>query len=174
MTLSKGELIIIKLLCDIHDKMGIAKGADSIMESIYSGNLWSIDQQLRGLLNVRENSKEAVDETHSILEMWYALENSFKHLSDEDKIKVNKATDSHKELIFPGFDANNEEHYGIATHMIKELGLYTEFAKHDLNSHCPTLAGYRRMLEVYKNYKPAYKLSSEIIIEIIDARHSKT
>ncbi len=171
MKLSDGEKIIIKLLADIHEKLGIEKDSQSdfIMESIYSGNLWSIKEELDWLLNGKDISEEIKDETFDILDMWRVIETSFNNLSDKEQSSILEATNSTNPPEFKGFDANNETHYWVAKHIIKQMKRYTEFENRELNSHCMVIDMYRRMLEEF-NKTPRGHLTPENIIQILEAR----
>jgi uncharacterized protein YfbU (UPF0304 family) len=59
-----------------------------------------------------------VTETVDILEMWRLLEESYANLPEIDRQKVQKETHRSSEIKFPGFDANNEPHYGITRYLI--------------------------------------------------------
>ena len=170
MKLTDGEKIIIELLADIHKKLGIDDSkANFIMESIYTGNLWSIKQNLDGLLGINEKSREVVDETYNILDMWRFIESSFGSLSKSEKERVRNATDSTEDPEFKGFDGNNDDHFGVAIHMIQQMGLYQEFVNRDLNSHRRVLDGYRRKLRIFKNFGPG-ELTSDMLIQILKAK----
>ena len=170
MKLSDGEKIIISMLYHIHKKLGIEEESDAefIHESILSGNLWAIKIQLSGLFD-KQNSSAEVDETLSILYMWFCIESSFNSLSPEDQAMISEATNS-KTVEFPGFSHNCEPHYEIAKYIINSLDRYTEFASRDLRCPAPTLLKYKKMLEVFDKYnKPNIPLSSDMIINILNA-----
>lgn len=96
-----------------------------------------------------EFASEITDEVHSILAMYRTIEPSIEKLSDSEV----EALDINA-IEFEGFDGNNDKHYGQASFMIKELGLYDEFRQRELNSHTSfSLAKYRKMLSVFEELR---------------------
>jgi uncharacterized protein len=91
-----------------------------------------------------------VTETVDILEMWRFLEESYAKLPDADKQRVQKETHRSSEIKFPGFDANNEPHYGITKYFIEQLHRFEHFKDHYLNSHSERLGSYKAMYRVFE------------------------
>ena len=99
-----------------------------------------------------------VKEVLDILEMWDSIEWSYKRLSDGEKRKLEEAADPYgKEPIFCGFDGNNESSYmGTALFIVNDLARFVEFRGRDLNSHCPSIDAYKRMLVAYRNIRHSH------------------
>jgi len=113
---------------------------------------------------------EDCKEVLAILEMYRAIAFSYFRLNDTKQL-----TDS--KYQFPGFDGNNEgRQYGYCSYFITELGRYQELLYgnefYDLNSHCPMLPKYKRMLEIWDGYgsiEAKMNLSQEQIEELLEA-----
>lgn len=178
MKLSPQEKLILVMLCDIQKKLGIDGEANHefIAKSIFSDNTWAIPWELPGIFGDEQfNDPPEVEAVANILEMWSQLEASYSALSAPEKSRVEtEAAPFGRVVKFPGFDGNNESHHlSIASHFIKEMGRWLEFSGRDLNSHAPSLAAYRRMLEVFDRVRESNTtdlLSVAEVIEILRAR----
>ena len=100
---------------------------------------------------------------------------SYGRLSAKDKERVEKEAEPFgKNPRFNGFDGNNEtEHMGVARFLIEDLERFSSFKKRDLNSHMPTLVGYRRMLRIFLPLRPGLTggvLTASQIIDLLKAR----
>ena len=150
MELSKGEKLILIMLCEIYEHLKIKNGTDAkfVQEAIYSGNLWGLEWKFPGIFDQIEPDPEVITEVTSILEMWSVIEASYKQLSAGDKAQIEKeAAPAGKFVEFPGFDGNQEPwHLNVAVCLVQDLGRFAEFKSRDLNSHLPLLGGYKRML----------------------------
>lgn len=153
MQLSKGEKLILLMLCEIQEHLKIHGDTNTtlIKEAIYSGNLWGLEWGMPGVFHDAETAPEVVRETVDILAMWRRLEESFGALSPSDKIALEEGLKPYALTVrFPGFDGNNESsHINAARFLIDSLGQFQGFKGRDLNAHMPTLAEYRRMLAVF-------------------------
>lgn len=91
-------------------------------------------------------SAEICTEVRSILDMYRNLQNSLRK-ADEQSELLEKA-------LFPGFDGNEETgHFSYASYLLEDLGLWQGLTGREegtWNSHHPTIDGYRRMLDVYR------------------------
>lgn len=86
-----------------------------------------------------------------------------------DALQRTKVADAH----FPGFDGNNETMFmTYARHIRKREGRfdYLDVGSPDLNSHFPSVEGYRRMLDVWKRHDKSYELKADQAKEILAAR----
>ena len=54
--------------------------------------------------------------------MCYFLETGYAKLSREGKKKVEEKVSNVSNIRFRGFDANNEENFGIAKYLVKHIG----------------------------------------------------
>lgn len=177
MKLSDGEKLILLMLSELYDKLGI-KGEiepDFIRSAIFSNNTWSLPWKYSGIPFDEQETPEIVKEVLDILDMWSFIERSYEELSDEEKEYVKKeAAPFGDNPTFPGFDGNNESsHMGIATFLVNDLDRFQEYKGRYFNSHCPSIDSYKRMLSVFEpmrrklHFKP---LSAENLVEILRER----
>lgn len=111
-------------------------------------------------------SKDECDEVISILEMFRALQHSYKNLEDKDGIEEWTVT-------FAGFDGNHET---------KQMAFARYFCKHDggrfedleigdrFSSHCQLLGRYRQMLAQWQAMGKPYDLTKEQLPAIASVR----
>ncbi|MGF1682653.1 YfbU family protein [Photobacterium minamisatsumaniensis] len=101
------------------------------------------------------------------MEMYHALQESFKMLSDENQQQVDQ-----RRLQFLGFDIATESqlvHY--VRFLAEEEGLYPQFDKadHHFNSQIPMLEKYQRMLQAWRGCPRQYHLCATEIQQIQNA-----
>lgn len=174
MKISDGEKLILLMLSELYDKLGVDGEIDPdfIRSAIFSDNLWGIRWKYSGIPFEEEKDPEIVKEVIDILDMWSFIEHSYDELSEEEKAYVEKEAEPFgKDPKFRGFDGNNEsEHMGTAYFIVNDLDRFESFKGRDLNSHCPSIEAYRRMLSVFDpirktlTFKP---LSAENIVKIL-------
>jgi uncharacterized protein len=84
--------------------------------------------------------------------MWSALHSSYKNLKSDEKKKV-KAEISGR-VSFPGFDANNEPHYGIARYLIEDLENFRASPRSKISTHI-----FRRLIDrrMHEKFEPMRK-----------------
>lgn len=155
MKLTKSEKLIILMLCDIQEKMGVQGDFDAkfIKSAIFAGQSWALDWQYGAALHDEDSNPKIVGEVCDILDMWEALEIGYEDLSSADKARVASEADPFgKDIRFRGFDGNRESgHLGVARFLVESMGRYSRFVSRDLNSHGPSIEMYRRMLNAYKS-----------------------
>jgi uncharacterized protein YfbU (UPF0304 family) len=177
MTLTDSEKLILIMLSEIHEKLGIKNAVDPnfLKEAIYSGNAWGLKWQYPGIFDAHESSDVVRTEVLNVLEMWSFIEWGYKDLSSADKAHVEKeAGPLGKDVRFRGFDGNNEaEHINVSRFLINHLDRFTDFKGRDLNSHMPSIEAYRRMYEVFEPMRNSLggggNLNASQIIEILKA-----
>ena len=177
MKLSDGEKLILLMLSELYDKLGVEGEIDPdfLRSAIFSNNIWSIPWKYPGIPFEDERDPEIVKEVLDILEMWSAIERSYQRLSDEEKSHVEKEAEPFgKDPKFSGFDGNYETDYmGIATFLVNDLDRFEEFKGRYLNSHSRSINAYKRMLSTYTlirertHYQP---LSAKDLVEILQKR----
>ena len=156
MKLSNGEKLILMMLCELYQKVGVKGEIDPkfVQQAIWSGNTWGLRWQYSGIFDGGErDANPVVSEVCDILQMWWLIESAYKDLSKADKKRIeDEVGPLGKNVRFLGFDGNNEgEHLGVARFLIEHMDRFTHFKGRDLNSHMPTLDMYGRMLKVYKS-----------------------
>lgn len=178
MNFTPQEKLILTMLCDIYDKLGVNGEVDHkfIKRSIFTDNTWSIPWELPGIFADEQfDDPPEVKEVADILDMWSQLEASYSDLNEDEKSLVKEGAAPFGERVrFPGFDGNNEgRHFSVASHLIKDMKRWSEFDGRDLNSHARSLEAYRRMLTVFgrvRENNTSDLLSAQEIIEILKAR----
>ncbi len=164
MKITDGEKLILLMLSELYDKLEVDGEVepDFVRSAIFSDNLWSIPWKYPGIPFEEQETPEIVKEVIEILDMWSFIEHCYEKLTDDEKAYLEKAADPFgKDPKFKGFDGNNEPEYmGAASFMINDLNRFEEFKGRYLNSHCPSIDTYRRMLSVFEpirnnlNFKP--------------------
>ncbi|AYV22453.1 MULTISPECIES: YfbU family protein [Vibrio] len=112
---------------------------------------------------VEDECREVID----IMEMYHAMQESNKMLSDEERNDVDQ-----RRLQFLGFDiAAEAQLVNYVRFLIDSEGLYPQFDKgdHHFNSHVPMLEKYRRMLVTWRNCPRQYHLSAAEFRQIFNA-----
>ncbi len=177
MKLSDGEKLTLLMLADMYKHLKIKNpefDPKFITTTITDDYLWGFNWQYTGIPFEKEETPREVIETADILDMWSFLERSYDDLRPAEKAKVKKATGL-TDVKFPGFDGNNESHYGIALYFVKDLKRFEHFRDHDLNSHFPSsVDGYRNMYRVFEPMRKTLanrSLNADEIASILNARH---
>lgn len=176
MQITDAEKLILTMLCDIHEKLGITNSVDPefVRSAIDDGNLWALKWEYPGVFHDSEPSPELVSETTKIMDMWSMIENSFQELSTEEKARVVKEAKLFGESPkFPGFDANNEsEHFSVARFLVEKMDRFQEYKGRDFNHHFPTIDGHRRMTGSYEP-SGARSLTADELIGLLNRRNAK-
>ena len=178
MQLTNAEKLILTMLADIHEKLGIGDGADTklLKSAIYSDNTWALSWEMPGIVaGSPDPTPPLVDEVTSILDMWSFIEEAYANFSPTTKDKIKTEADPFGSHVkFTGFDGNNEsEHLSIARFLTKDMNRFSLFQARDLNSHCPSIDSHRRMLDVFEPIRKTldgHGLSAEQIVKIMQAR----
>ena len=181
MRLTKPEKLILTMLAEIHEKLGIHDGTDTkiLLSAIYSDNTWALSWEMPGIVagNAEPNPIE-VTRVVNILDMWTFLEDAYSSFN----ASVKKTIEDQVGLLgnpvrFSGFDGNNESEYlSVANFLVNDMKRFAKFAGRDLNSHSPSIEGSLRM---YSAFEPIRKtlghvgLTSEQVISILKARYNE-
>ena len=169
MNLSDGEKLIALMLSDLYKHLNIDGEIDAefISTAIYNDHLWSIPFKYSGLDFEDNKIPEDVKEVLNIMSMWEFIEHSYSELSNTDKSEVIRlAAPFGDNPTFNGFDGNNEiDQMCIAQCIIEELNRFNQFQDRDLNSHAPSLDGYRRMLPVFKEVQSSSLYTRNVSVE---------
>ncbi len=187
MKISKSEKLILALLCEIHQELGLDKNGEIdsnlISSAINTQNTWAIEQKYDGILWEPEGeTPEDVSFVCSVLDMWVFIEDSYKNLSKDEKENLKeKAYPFGSNVSFNGFDGNNESKFlSIARFYIENMNSFCEFSGRSLNSHAPKVETYQRMLEVFEpmrdamSHSDSYQLSAEQLEQLLKAKKYPT
>jgi uncharacterized protein YfbU (UPF0304 family) len=154
MKITDGEKLIILMLSELYEKVGISGEIDPdfIKSAIFSENFWGIPWKYPGIPFDDQDTPEVITEVLDILDMWSTLEFCYAKLSDEDKAHLKDAAEPFgKDPRFNGFDGNHEGTYmGAAMFIVNDLNRFDEFKGRDFNSHMASVDSYKRMLSVFE------------------------
>lgn len=184
MKLTNSEKLILIMLSEVYEKLGIddKSGIDPkfVQSAIYSGNTWGFEWKYSGVFDSSEPSPPEVNEVVNYLDMWSFIEEAFEDLGEDGKTELeDKAAPFGKNVLFPGFDGNNEPEYlGITRFLTEDLDRFTRFKGRELNSHTPSVATYRRMYQIFEPIRRTLldrRLSVDELTVILRAkRHQPT
>ncbi len=181
MQLTNPERLILVMLAEIHEKLGIQKGIDTklLAKSIHTNNTWALSCELPGIIaeDSPDTTPPQVTEVSKILAMWRSIEEAYQSFRPTDKAKIKtEASPFGEHVQFTGFDGNNEsKHMGIARFLIEQMDSFSHFTGRNLNSHCPVLDEYRRMLTAYEPMQGTlvgHGLNADQVIEILNAKRA--
>jgi uncharacterized protein len=175
MKLTNAERLILVMLAELHERLGIENGLDTklLLKAIYSDNTWALAWEMPGI--VREDGDSTPPEVHevaSILSMWEFIELAYASFGVAEKERISaEAKPFGTDVRFRGFDGNNEARLlGIATFLVEELDRCPKFKGRDLNSHCPSIQTHRRMLVTFDGIRTKISgngLSVPQVIELL-------
>ncbi len=151
MEIRESEKLILVMLADIHEKLGIdTLDPDFIRKAVHGGYNWALAWKYPGLFpDQEEDDPPVVGEVVDFLEMWSFIEDSYQALDPAAQASIQEG--NLMSPVFHGFDGNHETEYlGVARFIVNYLERYEEFAGRDLNSHHRVVPRYRKMLEVFK------------------------
>jgi uncharacterized protein YfbU (UPF0304 family) len=179
MHFSKPEALQLHLLCEIVEGLKIKTDIDPkfLQAALVDGHYWGIEWEYGGLFPSRFDRPETVTEVVDILEMFDFLEEGYAKLArkDKERVKVNAKPfgDNPK---FLGFDGNNEgQQHHIARFLVNKMDRFSRFKGRDLNSHYPSIEGYRSMLTAFAPMRKTLtgtSLSANQISELLNASRS--
>jgi uncharacterized protein len=152
--ITDGEKLIILLLTDISKRLKDDPQIDPnfIEQTIYSNQLWGFEWEFSGIPFERSDTPPLVSETVDILEMFSLTMHHFGKLAPEQQQEIRDGLGyaSHGLDNFPGFDGNNDPHFGIARYLVEDLKRFKDLPGATNNSHTQTsLPRYRKMLQTY-------------------------
>lgn len=154
MKLSDGEKLIILMLSELYEKLGVEGEIepDFIKSAIFGNQLWGLKWKYSGIPFEESEDPEVVNEVVDILDMWSFIEYSYSHLTPEQKKQLEiDAKPFGKDPKFRGFDGNNETEYmGTAMFLVNDLERFQEFKGRVFNSHMQVVKVYNRMLKTFE------------------------
>jgi uncharacterized protein YfbU (UPF0304 family) len=175
-TLSGGEKLILAMLARIYKKLEINDDIDPdvVLAGIRGDTTWILHWEYGNIVGSSEYPPR-VKETCDILDMYRSVEPSLRKLSGDEQERVKSEADPYGQYVtFQGFDANNDDHYGVLSDLVNVLGKYEERKDGIFNSHSmASLTKYRSMLGVFHSMSnPHGGLTGDQLIQILKARGS--
>lgn len=177
MKLSNPEKLILLMLGEIYDKLGLSDIDTKLLRSaIHSENTWALDWEMPGIVGGdNEPTPPLVQDVVNYLDMWSFLEEAYGTFDPPTREHVARKAESFGRYVrFPGFDGNNESKaLSIARILVNDMGRFSRFKGRDLNSHAPIMPSYVRMLKVFSTIRPSLSstrsLSPEQVIAVLQA-----
>jgi hypothetical protein len=76
MRFSRGETLIVDMLCDMSKHLKIKSNIDPsfVQQALWGGHLWGLEWKYSGVFNSHTDSPAIVSEVVNILQMWDLLE----------------------------------------------------------------------------------------------------
>ena len=131
MKLTDGEKLILLMLSEIYEKLGVYGETDPkfVRSTILNDMLWGLTWKYSGIPFEKTENPAAVGDVVSILDMWRLIEQSYAKLPPADKKCIETdAAPFGKNVSFLGFDGNNESEYmAIARFLVEDIGTFEYF-----------------------------------------------
>ena len=155
------------LLANQYEILALLKSDEGyalVADALRSGHKWIYDQHIDSELSETLPANK-VEHVLNILNIFGSLKDSYRNLPDKTGI-------DEKNLLFPGFDGNNESELLIFSQALTKNGRYKlTIGDSATNSHFPTTEMYTRMIKRWNELgAPNYPYSKETIQEILAAR----
>lgn len=154
MKMSDGEKIIVLMLSELYEKLGVEGEMEPefLRSAILNDKLWAIKWKYSGIPFSESDDPAVVKEVLDVLDMWSFIERSYDELSDPQKVELARIAEPFgKDPKFRGFDGNNESEYmGTAMFLVNELERFQEFKGRDFNCHHPSIDMHNRMLMAFE------------------------
>lgn len=177
--LSDGEKLIAMMLAELIKKQNveIETNVDLVQKVIIGGHYWALGWEMPGIFHGHADKQSRVRFVVDVLDMWSFIEEAFEAMGQDQRERLAKEADPFGTHVqFAGFDGNNEaEHVTIARFLVNDLKRFSRFREghRDLNSHCPTLEGYNRMLQVFEPLRQnlvGRRLGVDELVAILNSR----
>jgi uncharacterized protein len=173
MNLTNPEKLILIMLSEIQEKLGIDKDTDIkfLKDAIYNDQTWALSWNMPGI--VGDNPSETPPEVKivsNILTMWTSIELTCGRFEESEKTRIQSEVNRYSSYgKFLGFDGNEESKYlNIADFLINKMGRFSHFEGRDLNSHREMLEIYRNMYEIFDSISSTGNLTADQIITILN------
>ncbi|HEI9781988.1 TPA: YfbU family protein [Serratia marcescens] len=177
MSYTQAEKLQTLMLCDIYEKLGIDGDYNPqlIRAALDTDNYWAIGWAYQDLDTGESNPKEVTFVT-DVLDMYSILQYTYERLTKEKQEQLAKDVQHFNpkhDIVFGGFDWNNEGKYVSVTRMFKLLERFNT-QNIEKNSHSPRVELYRRMLEEFlpirKDFVHNEGISYEALCKVLNAQ----
>lgn len=151
---SDGEKMLMLMMGDLYKHLGIENAETNpqfLAEVIYGGHYWAPKWDMEGVFHDHVDDPADLKHVVDVLDMWSFIEEAYERFTPAERAQIEKdAGPLGKHVAFHGFDGNNESsQLSIARFLIEQMNRFQRFKGRDLNSHHPTEARYRRMVEIF-------------------------
>jgi len=161
MRLTNSEKLILVMLSEVYERLGVngESGVDPkfIQAAIYSGHTWGVEWKYSWIFDNPDAQPPELNDVINILDMWSTVEEAYEAFDDAQRAELTQLVSSSSEdLNFSGFDDKEEgEFRSIAIFLTDHLDRFPRFKGRIADSNIPSVAGYRRMCEVFETVQPA-------------------
>ena len=178
MQLTAGEKLILTMLSEIYEHLGINVGRSTqpLSERQSTPAIYGVcNRATREYSTSRKRTPRSLPRFATSLTCGGSSSLQLSVFSAEELDALEQAVGTVRtNQKFYGFDGNNEhEHLSIASFLINRLDQYTDFRGRDLNAHRHTIDGYRRMLLAFGPIRKTLgdgKMGLDDLIEIFTAK----
>lgn len=144
-------------------------GWAQLSDQLRAGHAWLYEDQL-GMMMSPVLPQADADFVIKVLGIYSDMRDSLGALDDKSGITEHN-------VYFPGFDGNDRDEVMLLsfTEALRRDGRFSQTipAGRDLNSHCPTLRGYRRMVGQWEEMgRPRYPLDKGQIEALVLAKRT--
>jgi len=128
---------------------------EEIIGAITSGRTWSLRWKYHYLFEDHEDHPEKVTQVVKNFDMWRFIERATASWDASQKADYESQVKEYDhDPKYHGYDGNYDPEYGIAQHMVENLGRWSEFSGRDHNSHMPTANKYALMEATFRPLLP--------------------
>lgn len=149
MLVSGAEKLILLMLSDLHDKVGLESfDTKFIRSAIASDNAWALNWEMPELDDDFGDTPQVAIDVVDYMYMWGVIEDSWHSLSEDGRTEIAKQIPFGKNVRFPGFHSGAEsKEYAVAKLFVDDMGRFERYKGRDLNSHVPMCEQYKKMYE---------------------------
>ena len=176
--LSDGEKLIAMILAEFIEKSGVEvdNNVGLVQKAIVGGHYWALGWEMPHIFHGHADKQRHVSFVVDVLDMWRFLEEDYDRYSEGEKAELASKIAPYDSVRFSGFDGNEENEYGIAVFLVRDLERFSRFGEEgrSLNSHCHMVGKYRSMLRVFEPIRKTLDLGRSMTVdqmaEIVNAR----
>ena len=152
MNVTEPEKLMLLMLADIHEHLGIEHGSIDgafVRAAIADGQTWALSVKYRAQAFASEDkSRTEVDHVYDVLDMWSFLEQGYAALGAADRARVDEANHG-RPVQMPGFDGHEDQIY-VAKFIIEHMDGYQSLKdRATRDCHSPVKARYAAMVSAF-------------------------
>lgn len=175
MLVSGAEKLILLMLSDLHDKVGLESfDTNFIRSAITSDNAWALNWEMPELSADFGDTPQVAIDVVDYMFMWGVIEDSWHSISENGRAEIAKQNPFGNNVRFPGFhsDAESKE-YAVAKLFVDDMGRFERYKGRDLNSHVPMCEQYKKMHQIFDRIEAPssayFHLSSSDLLGVLTA-----
>ena len=152
---SDGEKMLILMMADLYKHLDVRNAEINpafLAKVIYGGHYWAPKWGMQGVFHDYVDDPADLKHVVDVLDTWSFIEEAYETFSPEQRDQLAAEVGLRgRNVAFHGFDGNNEaSQLGIARFLIDAMQSFQRFKGRELNSHHPTEARYRSMIEIFQ------------------------